>query len=77
MQQEDACSAQSGLEVILRLCGGIGVSVVSREPPQELICLSLRNIHLVVSKTPSQTTLDCSIGDIQCDNQVCKIFRRS
>lgn len=74
VQQEEVCSGQGELQVNVRLTNGLGVSVVSRKPPEELLFLHLKGIILNVGTTPTQTTFDCSIEDLQCDNQVGILF---
>lgn len=57
-------------QLTLLLLEGIGVSIVSRQPCEELLFAHFRGIALETVITPSGKTLDASVADIQCDNQV-------
>ncbi|KAK6626649.1 hypothetical protein RUM44_009125 [Polyplax serrata] len=60
----------SEFQLTIDLKAGFGVSIVSRKPPEELLFLHLKGILLDTVRTPSQKTFDCTIQDIQCDNQL-------
>lgn len=56
--------------VNLKLTKGIGISFVSRRPPEELCFINLENIAMEVIATPSVRSLDLSVSDVQIDNQL-------
>lgn len=56
--------------VCLQISQGIGVSVVSRQPQEEIAFVSLENISLEAVATETVRSLDLSVGDIQIDNQL-------
>uniref|UniRef100_A0A1B0D2C6 Uncharacterized protein n=1 Tax=Phlebotomus papatasi TaxID=29031 RepID=A0A1B0D2C6_PHLPP len=56
--------------IYLKLFKGIGISVVSRQPCEELAFFSLENITLEAVATPSVRSLDLSVDDVQVDNQL-------
>lgn len=58
------------LHINLKLLKGIGVSIVSRQPNDELAFVSLENILLEAIGTRHVCTLDFSVGDIQIDNHL-------
>merc|ERR1719350_784615 len=58
------------LQVVLILKGGLGVSLVSREPPEELVYICLTNIVIDYQALPSTQLLDGSIQSFQVDSQV-------
>ena len=74
--KQEASTVQPGgdkmdeLQVVLILKGGLGVSLVSREPPEELVYICLTNIVIDYQSLPSTQLLDGSIQSFQVDNQV-------
>ncbi|XP_055691450.1 intermembrane lipid transfer protein Vps13D isoform X2 [Lutzomyia longipalpis] len=56
--------------IYLKLSKGIGISIVSRQPCEELALISLENITLEAVATPSVRSLDLSVDDVQVDNQL-------
>ncbi|XP_078044296.1 vacuolar protein sorting 13D isoform X1 [Augochlora pura] len=58
------------LELKVNLTAGIGLSIVSRRPAEELLFARLAGITWEFVRTPANTTLDLSIEDIQIDNQL-------
>lgn len=62
----------------LNLIKGIGLSLVSRRPYEELAYMSLEDIHTEIIDTPVVKSLDLSVRDVQIDNQLlettCPIF---
>lgn len=60
----------SELDLKLHLPAGLGLSVVSQRPVEELLFARLAGISLDVTQTPLNTTLDLSVTDVQIDNQL-------
>ncbi|XP_033365082.1 vacuolar protein sorting-associated protein 13D isoform X2 [Bombus vosnesenskii] len=58
------------LELKINLTAGLGLSIVSRRPVEELLFARLAGISLELVQTPINTTLDLSMEDIQIDNQL-------
>lgn len=62
----------------LNLIKGIGLSLVSKRPYEELAYMSLEDIHTEIIDTPVIKSLDLSVRDVQIDNQLlettCPIF---
>lgn len=58
------------LELKVNLTAGLGLSIVSRRPVEELFFARLAGICLELVQTPANTTLDLSVEDIQIDNQL-------
>ncbi|GAB0099028.1 Vacuolar protein sorting-associated protein 13D [Sergentomyia squamirostris] len=56
--------------IYLKLLRGIGISVVSRQPCEELALITLENITLEAVATPAVRSLDLSVDDVQVDNQL-------
>jgi hypothetical protein len=56
--------------VKLDLPGGIGVSLVSSNPAEELLFAHLTGINVVLVSTGTQQKLDVVVRNIQCDNQL-------
>ena len=74
-KEQEAAKVLSGdkkdeLQVVLILKGGLGVSLVSREPPEELVYICLTNIVIDYQALPSTQLLDGSIQSFQVDSQV-------
>ncbi|XP_061519091.1 intermembrane lipid transfer protein Vps13D isoform X1 [Anopheles gambiae] len=68
-------SNQSGKDiqeyhVQLKLRKGIGLSLISNQPCEELAYVTLENIHMECIRTPAVNSLDFSVGDMQIDNQL-------
>lgn len=59
----------SELDPKLHLPAGLGLSVVSQRPVEELLFARLAGISLDVTQTPLNTTLDPSVADARIDNQ--------
>jgi vacuolar protein sorting-associated protein 13D len=62
----------------LNFTKGIGLSLVSRRPYEELAYISFEDIHTEIINTPVVKSLDLNIRDVQIDNQLletsCPIF---
>ncbi|XP_050076311.1 intermembrane lipid transfer protein Vps13D [Anopheles maculipalpis] len=56
--------------VQLKLRKGIGLSLISNQPCEELAYVTLENIHMECIRTPAINSLDFSVGDMQIDNQL-------
>lgn len=54
----------------LMLTRGLGISIVSRRPCEELAFIMLENISIEAIATPAVRSLDLSVGDMQIDNQL-------
>lgn len=54
----------------MNLSAGVGLSIVSQRPVEELLFARLAGISLDFVQTPLNTTLDLSVMDIQIDNQL-------
>lgn len=52
------------------LSRGLGISLISKSPREELAFITLEAIALEAVATPSVRTLDLSVGDMQIDNQL-------
>ncbi|XP_066594830.1 intermembrane lipid transfer protein Vps13D isoform X2 [Prorops nasuta] len=57
------------LQLNVNLPAGLGLSIVTRNPAEELLFSRLAGISLDVTQTPISTTVDLSIDDVQIDNQ--------
>lgn len=60
----------SELHIDMKLTKGLGVSLVSMRPCEELAFITLEMITMEVIATPAVRSLDLSIGDMQIDNQL-------
>lgn len=58
------------MELKISLTTGLGLSIVSRRPVEELLFVRMAGISLELIQTPINTTLDLSMKDIQIDNQL-------
>ncbi|GLH07616.1 Vacuolar protein sorting-associated protein 13D [Gryllus bimaculatus] len=58
------------LEVNLKLPAGVGVSLVSRRPAEELLFAHLAGIEMEMLRAAGQHTLSLRVQDIQVDNQL-------
>ncbi|XP_069683777.1 intermembrane lipid transfer protein Vps13D isoform X2 [Periplaneta americana] len=58
------------LQVKLDLPGGLGISLVSSQPSEELLFAHLTGINMEMVSTGSQQKLNLLVKDIQCDNQL-------
>ncbi|KAK7078970.1 Vacuolar protein sorting-associated protein 13D [Halocaridina rubra] len=58
------------VQIQLKIKGGIGISVIQRSSPEELIYIRLSDIIFDYQSTLLHRTVDCSIKDIQVDNQL-------
>jgi len=54
----------------MELSGGIGMSLVSRKPPEELIYLRLGGIRMNVEVLSGSQRLALAVADVQVDNQL-------
>lgn len=54
----------------MKLVKGIGISIVSKRPCEELAFVALENILTEAISTPNVRSLDFSVGDIQIDNNL-------
>ncbi|XP_069096842.1 intermembrane lipid transfer protein VPS13D isoform X1 [Pleurodeles waltl] len=57
------------LEVMIKLNGGIGVSLINKVP-EELVFASLIGIHVHYTQLATNLVLELSIQDVQVDNQL-------
>ncbi|XP_063884386.1 intermembrane lipid transfer protein VPS13D-like isoform X2 [Scylla paramamosain] len=69
-QQSKDESGLHEMELQLKLQGGIGLSLILQSPPEELIYAKLTDIVFQYQSSPLQRTIDCSVRDIQVDNQL-------
>lgn len=60
----------SELHVNLNLTKGLGLSLVSKQPCEELAFITLESIVMEIIATPAVRSLDLSVGDMQIDNQL-------
>ncbi|XP_075234181.1 vacuolar protein sorting 13D [Lycorma delicatula] len=60
----------SELQLSVNLPSGIGVSLISRHPPEELVFIQLTGIQLSSLWTNTANMFDMSVRDIQVDNQL-------
>lgn len=60
----------SELHVNLKLSKGLGISLISKRPCEELAFVTLEFITLEVISTPDVRSLDLTVGDLQIDNQL-------
>ncbi|XP_020712491.2 intermembrane lipid transfer protein Vps13D isoform X3 [Athalia rosae] len=58
------------LQLSIRLPAGLGLSIVSRRPAEELLFARLAGIALELVQTPAGIALDLSVEDVQVDNQL-------
>ena len=58
------------MQIHLILNGGIGVSLIQNMPPKELLYFKLSTIVFEFQSNSHHRTVDCSIKDIQVDNQL-------
>jgi vacuolar protein sorting-associated protein 13D len=58
------------LQVKLDLPGGLGISLVSSKPAEELLFAHLTGINMELISTGSQQKLNLVVRNIQCDNQL-------
>lgn len=49
---------------------GLGLSIVSKRPPEELLFARFAGINLELTQTNVNTILDLSVEDVQIDNQL-------
>ena len=63
-------SNESEFQLIASIKSGIGLSLVSREPAEELLYLFMSNVLVEYQTSSRQTVLDGSIQNIQIDNQL-------
>lgn len=54
----------------MNLPSGVGVSIVSQHPPEELLYVLLKEIVLNILHNGKQSFLSLHVNDIQCDNQL-------
>ena len=57
------------LQLVLQLKGGLGISLVNKEPGEELVYCCLTNIVIDYQSLPDAQLLDGSVQSIQVDNQ--------
>lgn len=74
-KSHSAVSATGGnnlaeLYMNVKLSKGIGISIVSKQPCEELAFIALENILTEIISTPNIRSLDFSVGDIQIDNNL-------
>lgn len=54
----------------VKLIRGLGISMISKRPREELTFVTLEDISLEAVATPAVRSLDLSVGDMQIDNQL-------
>ena len=57
------------LQLVLQLKGGLGISLVNKEPGEELVYCCMTNIVIDYQSLPDAQLLDGSVQSIQVDNQ--------
>ncbi|OWF52509.1 Vacuolar protein sorting-associated protein 13D [Mizuhopecten yessoensis] len=60
---------KTSLELSMNLKGGLGISLVNKNA-EELLYISMRNIIMDYSSTPSSIKMDISVASVQMDNQL-------
>ncbi|XP_064107510.1 intermembrane lipid transfer protein VPS13D-like isoform X2 [Macrobrachium nipponense] len=68
-QTKDPTSLQE-IQIQLKIKGGIGISVIQRSPPEELIYVKLMDIVFEYQSSLLSRTVDFTIRDLQVDNQL-------
>ncbi|XP_071526978.1 intermembrane lipid transfer protein VPS13D [Panulirus ornatus] len=63
-------SSLKEIQVQLKIHGGLGLSVIQQSPPQEIIYAKLTDIVFEYQSSLLQRTVDCSVRDVQVDNQL-------
>ena len=53
------------IQIQLILAGGIGISIIQRNPPLELVYAKLSGLLFEYQSNPHHRNVDCSIRDIQ------------
>ena len=61
---------ETEFQLIASIKSGIGLSLVSREPAEELVYLFMSNVLVEYQTSSKQTVLDGSVQNIQIDNQL-------
>ncbi|XP_055636021.1 intermembrane lipid transfer protein Vps13D isoform X3 [Toxorhynchites rutilus septentrionalis] len=61
---------QNEYYVVLKLRKGVGLSLISNHPCEELAYISLEDINMELISTPTVVSVDFSVGDMQIDNQL-------
>ncbi|XP_053697242.1 intermembrane lipid transfer protein Vps13D [Sabethes cyaneus] len=56
--------------IVVKLRKGIGVSLISNQPCEELAYVTLEDINMELISTMTVFSLDFSVGDMQIDNQL-------
>ncbi|XP_065089816.1 intermembrane lipid transfer protein Vps13D isoform X2 [Ochlerotatus camptorhynchus] len=69
-EQLQSTKEQHEYYVVLKLRKGIGLSLISNQPCEELAYVTLEDINMELISTPSVLSLDFSVGDMQIDNQL-------
>ena len=70
-REKAVCSSSLGeLQVVLMLKGGIGLSLVNKDPGEELVYICLTNIVIDYQSLPTAQLLDGSVQSFQIDSQV-------
>lgn len=60
----------SELQLTIGLPSGLGLSIVSRRPVEELLFARFAGIAFDLLQTPQNSTLNLSVADVQVDNQL-------
>ena len=58
------------MQILFMAKKGIGISLICREPLEEILLAYLSNVMIDYQDTPDHTSLDGSIGNVQIDNQL-------
>uniref|UniRef100_A0A8D8VB54 Vacuolar protein sorting-associated protein 13D n=1 Tax=Cacopsylla melanoneura TaxID=428564 RepID=A0A8D8VB54_9HEMI len=67
---QDQSSTSSQYELSVHLPHGMGISLVSRSPPEELLFAQLTEILLDVHRVRNRESIHLSVKDIQIDNEL-------
>ncbi|XP_034133792.1 vacuolar protein sorting-associated protein 13D isoform X2 [Drosophila guanche] len=70
MANETKVSAQHEYQIKVELLKGIGISIISRKPCEEIMFISLDLIHCDFVQSVFENSLDLNISYIQIDNQL-------
>ncbi|XP_073839094.1 vacuolar protein sorting 13D isoform X2 [Musca autumnalis] len=58
------------IQIKLNLSKGVGLSVVTRSPSEEIAYLTFENIVVDIMLSPFTKSIDLKVGDLQIDNQL-------
>lgn len=69
-QSEEKLKSINEFHITLKLHKGIGLSLVSRQPCEELMFVTLENISMEYISTAVVRNINLNVGDLQIDNQL-------